>query len=315
MSSLTRTIWGGKPLLVEYKDGDLVGRIFHVQEQIRKLEAQKSLSESKQVLLSKLCEDEKVLKHRLHISTERLQQKINETHEPYNLKVSKVILDLIKNVLGYLVSFASLLSFLSIIMSQFDKMLNSCKSSCRFLVRLIWNWTPIDIMLLSSQSIKFDVIFLAALWSFCLIASFHALKAKGFTIFGQKFFAIGLKRTSSDALLLTAGLQILSNFGWLYQMTLLAPQYMTYGTQSYCSLANRDCSRNPELLYSCQITSPVDQCTPTVISTMMHRTLYVLPFVGTILYYQSFAFCFAFLLGFVKSVISTKKPAETEPLL
>jgi hypothetical protein len=249
----------------------------------------------------------------MNIALQREQERAEAASEDATL------VKLAQTSVGYFGWFVAILIFVSIVMTLLDKSYHSCGAQCRYLVRLIWYWTPIDIILLSSRDFYSDTILLSLLYMFCIASSLTAIKEKGFSIMGWNIVSIGNKRTTSQGLIIATGLLILGNFAWIYQTTLLAPQYMSYGTQKYCTRITpqgRICTDTPELVFSCQLTSPIDQCIPTVLSTIFARINFVLPWFGTLLYYESYMFCCAFLMGIVSSMLPPKKQKEdNEPLL
>jgi len=65
----------------------------------------------------------------------------------------------------------------------------------------------------------------------------------------------------------------------------------------------RDCIGYPQLIVPCDVTAPTDICTPTVISTFIHRITINAPFFGVIFYHAHWAFLGVTLLGFMYAMI------------
>lgn len=81
---------------------------------------------------------------------------------------------------------------------------------------------------------------------------------------------------------------------------LVAPQYATFGPQTFCDrltaspLEQPDCSNTPDLIKPCSELSdnPVTQrvCTPTILSTFINRITLNFPFFGVVFFWAQFFF-------------------------
>ncbi|CAG8614273.1 11137_t:CDS:2 [Funneliformis mosseae] len=97
-----------------------------------------------------------------------------------------------------------------------------------------------------------------------------------------------------------------------YTLTMVVtPQYAQFGSQIYCNhTVNevRNCTDYPQLIIPCDVTAPADICTPTVISTFIHRITVNTPFFGVIFYHAHWVFLGVTLLGFIYAMI--KSPSD-----
>lgn len=154
MSELPVAIFG-KPLVQhKAKSIDTVGRLFHVQNQIKGLEeSKKKLSKKKGQLLVKLKEDERVLKHRLQIASEAVIDSADDEKKKSPSNGTEVRHFSLKAAMALLAAFVSFMILLSILLTHLDKSLHSCGYNCRYLLQIIYYWTPIDLIMISAGQV------------------------------------------------------------------------------------------------------------------------------------------------------------------
>lgn len=211
-----------------------------------------------------------------------------------------------------IISTANILIILSIVMTEMDKYFHSLGSLGRFLVVIIYYWTPIDLLFLSAASSEhlLNVCYTLMIGLHSSI-TFAVVKRGGISIFKMELFPIGYKTTSSRALIAMTYLLILSNFAWLYTLNYLMPQATRFGTQTFCNgLAN--CASRPDLIYTCQINSPAAYCIPTVFSTLYSRILFTIPYFGSCLQHLQLLFIVVTLIGIMTTVYSKQERHDYE---
>ena len=81
---------------------------------------------------------------------------------------------------------------------------------------------------------------------------------------------------------------------------LVAPQYATFGPQTFCdrapepSLDHSDCSNNKHIIKPCSelADNPAVQqvCTPSIVSTFLNRVTLNFPFFGVVFFWAQFLF-------------------------
>ncbi|KAI8914162.1 hypothetical protein EDD86DRAFT_244390 [Gorgonomyces haynaldii] len=273
----------GKAIVVE-KNGDVIGRLFYTEEKIKQLEQIQNPNQKQLRLLEQLRNDERVFKHRLNMMSSRNQEQS---------KTQEKAVRTAQRALGYLGLFGCVLIFTSVMMTSMDKTFHSCGSNCRYLVA---SWM--------------DIIVYSLLSLFLYLSTFFILKGDGITVMGMEIVKLGWKRTPPSQIIIGTWLIIFSNFGWTFLYTVLAPQYTSFGTQTFCS-SPMGCAMRADLLYACQ---PNTLCTPTVYSTLVSRVLYVQPWFGMWLHYLPYLFSAIMLFGLLKAITPTFSEEE-EPLL
>mmetsp|Transcript_13050 Transcript_13050/g.23679 ORF Transcript_13050/g.23679 Transcript_13050/m.23679 type:complete len:531 (-) Transcript_13050:109-1701(-) len=118
-----------------------------------------------------------------------------------------------------------------------DRFFNSsCGFSCGYLVEANDMYFPnvIDILMVKlSEYFPLDYIVFAAMALYLFVASAHGVGRMGVRLMGIQVFKIKRRRTSAQALLLSAA--VLAILALAISVTLLsiAPQYVSFGAQSY----------------------------------------------------------------------------------
>jgi LMBR1 domain-containing protein 1 len=161
-----------------------------------------------------------------------------------------------------------------------------------------------------------------------LVLSFFSSSVSGIAAVGIRFlwvriFQIKKGRTAPQALLIATVMLALVILAINYAVAMMvAPQYSTYGTQTFCTKppffpgGQPDCSDNPEMVKPCSETSDSpaakDVCTPSVMSTFLNRVTLNWPVFGAVDFWAQFAFLAVFLIVFVASLFRTPKLSMSE---
>ena len=101
---------------------------------------------------------------------------------------------------------------------------------------------------------------------------------------------------------------------------MVAPQYATFGSQTYCDRLARhpgdqpDCTHHRNAIRRCSeiADNPVakDVCTPSVASTFLNRVTINFPFFGAVDFWAQFAFLAVYMAVFVTTLFRTPKMDE-----
>ena len=225
------------------KKSDLVGRLFHIQERIQKLENEPKLNARQKELLEKLKEDEKVCNHRLNMRADL--PALPPRPKPARAMAEKIF--------GGLLLCLCVLYWISVLETHLDKTFHSCGWNCRFLLWTITYWTPLDLLLLNSS--EFIHILFYSLIVFLLFVSVFLLLKQGIHLMGQKVVQIKFNCTTDHQFLILSGVIVLSNLAWFISLDSALPQYTSFGFQTFCTNPAGTCLDRPDLLYSCQVTS------------------------------------------------------------
>eukprot|EP00842_Homolaphlyctis_polyrhiza_P002736 jgi/Hompol1/3463/HPOL_005230-RA len=157
-----------------------------------------------------------------------------------------------------------------------------------------------------------DHLFILLLTMYMAASTLNMIRGYGVGFFGVSIYKFGRRNTIPQALILGAALVVITVPAWILLLRVAAPQYTAFGSQSFCNYVNpttfvRDCSQMPSQIFSCQFSSPIGICTPTVISTIVDRYLYVQPVFGVLFHTMLWIFCIIVIVGIFFAVSSGNK--------
>ncbi|PWY71482.1 putative lysosomal cobalamin transporter [Aspergillus heteromorphus CBS 117.55] len=217
---------------------------------------------------------------------------------------------------GIVLAIIALMIWLSMLLTAIDKAKNSvCKHHCGYILSRISVFNPVNWAFVQSAKVfpvDYAIFILLVLLLFC--SSVIGISTIGIRFLWIQIFRIRKGHTSPQALLSTTGILILIILALEYSVPMLvAPQYATFGPQTFCdrlpsSLGNLpNCSNSRHLVKPCsEETDNVAAkrvCTPTIASTFLNRVTINFPFFGTVFFWSQFIFLAIFLLVFIPSVV------------
>ena len=215
---------------------------------------------------------------------------------------------------GILLLVVALTTWVSMLLTMIDKVKNSvCKRHCGYILGHISVFNPINWVLV--QSAKFfpvDYAIFTALVLLLFSSSVLGVATVGIRFLWIRIFQIRKGHTSPQALLLATVMLMLIILALNYSISMIvAPQYATFGPQTFCDrapvspLEQPDCSDNKDLIKPCSelADTPAAQqiCTPSVASTFLNRVTFNFPFFGVVFFWAQFAFLGKDPLGPIKS--------------
>lgn len=235
------------------------------------------------------------------------------------LKVEAVFRPL-KLIGGLLLLFLAIVIWVSMLITGIDKAANSiCKSHCGYILGHINVFQPINwVFVQTAKAFPVDYILMALLILFFFSSSISGVAAIGIRFLWIRIFQIKKGRTLPQALLITTVMLALKILAINYAIfAMVAPQYATFGTQTYCDNPPRhpgdqpDCSELPDLIKPCselEDNAAVNTvCTPSVMSTFLNRVTLNWPVFGAIDFWAQFAFLGVFLIVFVTALFRAPK--------
>ncbi|KAF2013334.1 putative lysosomal cobalamin transporter [Aaosphaeria arxii CBS 175.79] len=221
---------------------------------------------------------------------------------------------------GLLLMIVALLVFTSMLITAIDKAKNSiCKSHCGYILGKINIFQPINwILVKSSKVFPIDYVIFLLLVLFFFSASIVGIATIGIRFLWITIFKIRKGHTSPQALLLATVLLNLIVLAINYSVAMVvAPQYATFGPQTFCDRPPRhageqpDCTKDGGAIKPCTelADNPVakDVCTPSVISTFLNRVTINFPFFGVVLFWAQFAFLGVYIIVFLTTLFRTPK--------
>ncbi|GAP85325.1 putative lysosomal cobalamin transporter [Rosellinia necatrix] len=227
----------------------------------------------------------------------------------------------IKLIGGILLVFLSLLIWASMLITGIDKAANSiCKEHCGYILAHINVFQPINwIFVQTARAFPVDYVLMAFLILLFFSSSISGIAAIGIRFLWLRIFQIRKGRTAPQALLMATVMLTLITLAINYAVAMLvAPQYASYGTQTFCDLPPHhpdelpDCRDNLAAVKPCSEwvnshSSATRVCTPTVMSTFLNRITLTWPVFGAIDFWAQFAFLGVFLIVFVTALFRTPR--------
>ncbi|OSS50716.1 hypothetical protein B5807_04067 [Epicoccum nigrum] len=226
----------------------------------------------------------------------------------------------LKLVGGLILMVFALVIFASMLITGVDKAKNSvCGSHCGYILGQINIFQPLNwILVRASKVFPIDYVLFLLLTLFLFSASVVGIATAGIRFLWLTIFKIRKGHTSPQALLMATVLLTLIVLAINYSVAMVvAPQYATFGPQTYCDLPvnhagdQPDCSEHKEAIKPCSelADNPVahDVCTPSVLSTFINRVTINFPFFGVVLFWAQFAFLGVYLIVFVTTLFRVPK--------
>jgi len=224
----------------------------------------------------------------------------------------------LKLIGGLLLIVVVLVIWASMLITAIDKIKNStCRSSCGFLLAHNKIFQPINwIFVTSSKVFPIDYIVFLFVTMVFFVSSVIGIATLGIRFLWVTLFRIRRGHTSPQALLMATVLLTLMVLALNYSIAMMvAPQYATFGPQTYCDRPLRngdeqpDCSQHHGAIKACRETTDNPAaaliCTPSVVSTFLNRIMINFSFFGLINFWAQFAFLGIFIIVFIVMLFRT----------
>jgi LMBR1 domain-containing protein 1 len=219
---------------------------------------------------------------------------------------------------GLILIIVALTIFASMLITGIDKAKNSvCKARCGYILAYLNIFQPINWALVKSAKVfPIDYVLFLLLVMFFFCSSVVGIATVGIRFLWVTLFKIRKGHTSPQALLMATVLLTLMVLAINYSVAMVvAPQYATFGPQTFCDRPSRhpgeqpDCSHHKSAIKPCTELSAnpsaKEVCTPSVLSTFINRITINFPFFGAVLFWAQFAFLGVYLAVFVTTLFKT----------
>ncbi|KAF1959334.1 putative lysosomal cobalamin transporter [Byssothecium circinans] len=219
---------------------------------------------------------------------------------------------------GLILMVLALLIFVSMLITGIDKAKNSiCGSRCGYILGHINIFQPINwIFVKSSKVFPVDYVLFLLLILFFFSASVVGIATVGIRFLWVTLFKIRKGKTSPQALLMATVMLNLIVLAINYSIAMIvAPQYATFGPQTFCDRQPRhpgeqpDCTNDKARIIPCTELSSNSAanavCTPSVLSTFINRVTINFPFFGVVLFWAQFAFLGVYIIVFLTTLFKT----------
>ncbi|KAJ5454997.1 hypothetical protein N7530_012766 [Penicillium desertorum] len=226
---------------------------------------------------------------------------------------------------GVLLVLVALLTWVSMLLTAVDKAENSiCKNLCGYILGHVGIFNPFNWALVQSANIfpvDYAIFTMLVLFFFC--SSVAGIAAVGIRFLRVRVFPIRQGHTSPQALLLATDMLMLIILAFNYSISMLvAPQYATFGPQSFCDRApespldQSDCSNNKQFIKPCSVLAdnPAAQqvCTPSIGSTLLNSVTLNFPFFGVVFFWAQFLFLGLYLVTFLAVLFRSQNFGERQ---
>lgn len=274
--------------------------------------------------LEALVREERTLVRRERLAAENSGEGANFFIRAW-LKIEAVFRPL-KLIAGLLLLVIVLVIFASMVITAADKIKNSvCKASCGYLLGEQQIFQPVNWLLtISSKVFPIDYILFLLLTLIFFSGSVVGLATIGMRFLWVTFFKIRKGHTLPNAMLLATVLLTLITLALNYSLAMLvAPQYATYGAQTFCDRPQRyadkaaDCTNHKSAVKPCSERADNQQashlvCTPSVASSFLNSITVNYPYLGAINFWAQFAFLGLFFVVFLVMLFRVPKLDEAQ---
>lgn len=297
------------------------------QERQRQLEGRaqgspNGLSSKDQRELDALVREERTLRRHQRLAQQNSGEGQNFFYKVW-LKIGAVLRP-IKLILGILLVVVVLLIFASMLITGIDKAKNSiCGAHCGYVLAHLNIFQPVNyILVLTAKVFPIDYIIFLLITMLFFTASVIGIATIGIRLLWITVFRIRKAHTSPQALLIATVMLTLMTLATNYSIAMLvAPQYATFGPQTFCNHPIQpgeqpDCSKHKSHIVPCNEATKnpaaINVCTPSVASQFLNRVTVNFPFFGVVDFWAQFAFLGIFLIAFVLLLFRTPKLADSE---
>jgi len=291
LSSLPIGLLKGRRHIAE-ESSDIHGDLHETREQSRAISSKymtgKRMSEKDQKQLELLKRQERVLAKR--------SERLNSTQQGFQRVISAC--KPFSFVFGIVFILVTLLIVISVVLTNIDKIQNSCGPPCGFITKYPKVANPIDLLLWNlAPYFPLDYIVLGSIILYVFACTLNGIIGIGIRFLWVHLFTIRPRQTPPQGLLLATVLLMLALLSLNVEILTLAPRYASYGTQVYF---------NGNTTLPCSITAPPEKCTMTQIGALMARIQVGTAFFGNVYYYASWVFIAGFLIGVIVSIVKRK---------
>jgi LMBR1 domain-containing protein 1 len=231
----------------------------------------------------------------------------------------------LKLIGGALLVIIALIIFASMLITGIDKARNSiCGRHCGYVLANIKIFQPINFILVKSAKVfPIDYLLFTLLVLFFFSSSIVGLATMGIRFLWLNIFRIRKGHTSPQALLMATVMLTLITLALNYSIAMMvAPQYATFGPQTFCDHPPRhageqpDCTNHTNHIVPCSETTnsaaAKNVCTPSMASQFLNRVTVNFPFFGAVDFWAQFVFLAVFLLVFILMLFRTPKMADED---
>ena len=210
-------------------------------------------------------------------------------------------------VIGIVLFLLAVLVFLSLLLSNIDRIMHGLGYHYGFLLKKSTLPSPIgELLLITQPFFPLDYVIMVIVTVYLVVATIYGIRRIGIWCFCMRLYRIRPRRTATQGLMFMSFIVMLSVFSLSVVLTSLAPDYIRYGHQKY----NTNCTftANNQTCVPChgyctlkmqeRLCHPND-CVQTRIAVLVSRFCYKMWFFGVGYYACEWAFLGVYLLAFI----------------
>lgn len=206
----------------------------------------------------------------------------------------------------------ALLIFLSLLLTNIDKAMNSLGFKMGYALPKRTLPNPIDMVLVFSQkAYPLDYIIMVFIIIYLVFCSISGIRNLGIWFFCVRLYKFRPHRTSPQGMLMLSMIMMLIVLAINIILFELTPQYSSFGSELYLNM-----TISPEIngtaithLYPCDVSATSDQCVITRMAMLLTRFFYKMWFFGAAYYWLSWLFLGMVPLGFIAVIASRRRSA------
>jgi len=206
-------------------------------------------------------------------------------------------------IFGFLFVIVSLLMIVAVILTSADRALNAakfCGSACGYVLSYPKIFNPIDwVLTQASKFFPLDYIIICLIIFYFFFATMSGIAHIGIRFLWIKLFSVKRSGTPPQGLLFMAIILMLCLLALNMEVTTLAPQYSTFGSQVFLNTTTNETQ-------PCTMNAPIGNCTMTQIGTIINTINIRTSFFGIIFYFIQWVFVLAFLIGSIVSCVKAR---------
>ncbi|GAB1607377.1 probable lysosomal cobalamin transporter [Argonauta hians] len=205
----------------------------------------------------------------------------------------------------------TLLVFLSLLLTNIDKAMNSLGYTIGYALPKRTLPNPIDMILVFSQKVyPLDYIILVLIIIYLVFCSISGIRNLGIWFFCVRLYKIRPYRTNPQGMLMMNMILMLIVLSINIILFELTPQYSSFGSEVYVNAtAVPGDNSTATVVMNCDVTAPTDMCIMTRMAVLLTKFFYSMWFFGASYYWCSWVFLALIPVSFIIVVVKRRRSA------
>ncbi|XP_013783878.1 probable lysosomal cobalamin transporter isoform X1 [Limulus polyphemus] len=265
-----------------------------------KYQNKKKLSSREQSDLAELQENEHLLSRR--------ERHLKNLRESLTYKCRCIIrpFQMVIGILGALLGF---LLWISLLLSNIDKAINSLGYKMGYAQTQPNLPNPFDFVLVHAQKVfPVDYVIFVCVLIYLVLFTISGIRNLGIWCFCVRMYKIRPRRTPPQGMLMLCSILMYTILAINIFLYSVSPQYTTYGSQQYiANITNATGNSTGQALKRCSSEALPDECTMTRASFLLLRFFYKAWFFGAAYYWAMWVFLLVTVIAFFVTIIRKRR--------